>query len=63
MKECLMPNKININNTLMNQMMYKEINVNKILYKTLITTNFYSKSIRYIFISAKIKKKGRIEAG
>ena len=42
----------------MNKMMYKEINVNKILYKTLTTTNFNSKNIRFLFKSTKIKKGG-----
>ena len=33
----------------MNQMMYKKINVNKVLYKTFTTINFYSKSMRFLF--------------
>jgi len=33
----------------MNQMMYKEINVNKVLYKTLVITNFNSKNMRFFF--------------
>ena len=36
-------------------MMYKEINVKKVLYKTLITTNFYSKNTRSLFKSVKNK--------
>ena len=39
----------------MNQMMYKKINVNKVLYETLTTTNFNSKSMRFLFKSAKNK--------
>jgi len=41
-----MPKKININNNLINQMIYKKINVNKIVYKWLFTTNFNSKNIK-----------------
>ena len=37
-------------------MMYKEINVNKILYKTFTVTNFNFKSIRLHFKSVKIKE-------
>ena len=36
--------------------MYKEINIKKVLYETLITTNFNFKTIRFLFKSAKIKK-------
>ena len=42
----------------MNQMMYKEININKVLYKTLIITNFNFKNIRFLFKSTK-NKEGR----
>jgi len=49
-----MPNKrVNINNNLMNQVIYKEINVNKVVYKTLTTTNFNSKSMRFLIKSTK----------
>ena len=41
----------------MSQMMYKEININKVLYKTLTTINFYSKNMRSLFKSIKSKKK------
>ena len=41
----------------MNQIMYKEINVNKVLYKTLTTTHLYSKSMRSLFKSVKHKKR------
>jgi len=41
----------------MNQMMCKEINVNTVRYKTLTTTNFYSKSMRSLFKSVKNKKR------
>jgi len=37
--------------------MYKEINVNKVLYKTLTTTHLYSKSMRSLFKSVKHKKR------
>jgi len=37
--------------------MYKEMNVSKVLYKTLITTNFNSKNIRFLFKSDKNKKR------
>jgi len=36
--------------------MYKEINVNKVIYKILITTNFYLKNMRFLFKSVKNKK-------
>jgi len=42
----------------MNQMIYKEINVNKVLHKTLTTTNLISKSMRFLFKNA--KKKGAL---
>jgi len=45
-----------MNNTSMNQMRHKEINVNKVLYKTLTTTNFNFESMTLLFKSAKIKK-------
>jgi len=38
--------------------MYKEINVNKVLYKTLSITNFNSKSLKFIFKNFK-NKNGR----
>jgi len=38
--------------------MYKEINVNKVLYKTLIPINFYSKNMISIYKSVKNKKDG-----
>jgi len=37
--------------------MYKEINVNKVLYKTLTTTNFNFKNMRFIFKNAKNKEQ------
>ena len=40
----------------MNKMMYKEISVNKVIYKTLITTNFNSKNIKFLFKSTKNKE-------
>ena len=36
----------------MNQMMYKKINVNKFLCKTLITDKFYFKNINFFYKSA-----------
>jgi len=33
----------------MNKMMYKKINVNKVLYKRLTTTNFNSKSMIFLY--------------
>jgi len=36
--------------------MYKEISVNKVIYKTLITTNFNSKNIKFLFKSTKNKE-------
>jgi len=41
--------------------MYKEININNFLYKTLIITNFNSKSIRFFFKSVK-NKEGRVSS-
>ena len=38
-------------------MMYKEINVNKVIYKTLTTTNFNFKSMKVLFKSAKNKER------
>jgi len=37
--------------------MYKENNVNKVLYKTLITTNFNFKNIKFLFKNVKNKEK------
>ena len=51
-------NKVNINNISINQMIYKEVNVNKTLYKILTTTNFYFKSMRFFFENLKHKKDG-----
>ena len=39
----------------MNKMIYKKINVNKVLYKTLITINFNLKNIKFLFKSVKNK--------
>ena len=41
----------------MNQMMDKKINVNKVLNKTLTTTKFNSKSMKFLFKSAKNKER------
>ena len=41
----------------MNQMMYKETSVNKVLYKT---TNFNFKNIKFIFKNVK-NKEGRVD--
>jgi len=40
----------------MNEMLYKEININKFLYKILITDNFNSKSMKFHFKSVKNKE-------
>jgi len=37
--------------------MYKKININKVLYKTLITTSFNFISIKFIFKSVNNKKE------
>jgi len=39
----------------MNKMMYTKSNVNKFLYKTLTTTNFNLKNMRFLSKSAKYK--------
>jgi len=44
----------------MNQMMYKKVNVNKVLYKTLNTTSFNSKSKRFLFKRVK-NKEGQVD--
>ena len=40
----------------MNQMIYKKIDVNKVVYKTLTTTNFNFKMMRFFFKSVKNKE-------
>jgi len=40
-------------------MMYKEINVNKVLYKTLKTVNFNSKNMRFLFLNVKSKEESQ----
>jgi len=42
-------------NNSMNKMMYTKSNVNKFLYKTLTTTNFNLKNMRFLSKSAKYK--------
>jgi len=44
----------------MNQMIYKRININKVLYITFTTTNFNSKSMKLLFKNAK-NKEGRAD--
>ena len=41
----------------MNQIMCKEININKVLYKILTTTHLYSKNTRSLLKSIKKEKK------
>jgi len=41
----------------MNEMIYNEINVNKVIYKTLTIVSFYSKSMRSLF--KKVQKKNK----
>ena len=40
----------------MNQMRYKKININKVLYKTWTSTNLNFKRTRFFFLNVKNKK-------
>ena len=49
-----------MNQIMYKKLMYKKINVNKVLYETLTNTSFYFKSMRSLFKSAK-NTKGHVD--